>query len=132
MAASNFLLVAFAASASYEAWRQFARTGDSPWDTFTPASWVFYAIAFAWAIWMRRGSRLAWRVTFALCTAMIAGTAFFYLPQVFPARHPGAIDGGEAAVYLACIGAAWWLAAQRLIRGQKTNFRASSEPSGRN
>ena len=75
-----------AASASYEAWRQFGRTGDSPWDTFTPASWVFYAIAFAWAIWMRRGSRLAWRVTFALCTAMIAGTAFFYLPQVFPAR----------------------------------------------
>ena len=108
------LLTTFTLSLGYEVYRDIAKAGVSPFDTFNPALALFYLIGFGMTVLVRTNQRWAWWLVLLFTLGLIALGTFYYDPVILPARHPGPLDWFEGVAYLGLLCIATFLCLQQL------------------
>lgn len=95
------LVVAFALSLAYEAWRAVFKVGTSAYDS--PKAFIqqlgLYVVATA--VIAALFAQLAWAAWAGLvfCVGMILVSVLYYNPVILPARQPGTIDWAEDLLF---------------------------------
>src|SRR5260370_16447392 len=90
------LLTTFTLSLGYEVYRDIAKAGVSPFDTFNPALVIFYLIGFGITVLVRTNQRWAWWLGLLFPLGLIALGTFYSAPLILPARHPGPLDCSQS------------------------------------
>ena len=112
---SGILLVAFTLSAGHTVYAWVEGIEDPTFTVTTPLAWVFYAVAFGFAVLARKGQRWA-QVAVLTFLGVLLGISVFYYPTTFGPAQQTTFGWFENDVYVGLLITATYLAVLRLRR----------------
>ena len=112
---SGILLVAFTLSAGHTVYAWVEGIEDPTFTVTTPLAWVFYAVAFGFAMLARKSQRVA-QVAVLTFLGVLLGISIFYYPTTFGPAQQTTFGWFENDVYVGLLITATYLAVLRLRR----------------